>query len=180
VTPQTVYLYWCVAAKILPSPNGWPDPSRLRHSMGQAGWDACTDIHPNLGALGRAGRRVWMVGSFRAEIVFSIVRKYYRLSKIRISIGVQLAALILASAAVMWGIAAAYSVAFPGPSGEWAVLAVYASYAVNVPVGLTALGIGLLVKRGSARLRRICIVVSLVVLWLPILASLISWGRRHW
>ena len=78
------------------------------------------------------------------------------------------------------GIAAACSVAFPGPSGEWAVLAVYASYVVNVPVGLTALGVGLLVKRGSARLRRICIVVSLVALWLPILASLISWGRRHW
>ena len=102
------------------------------------------------------------------------------MSESKISVGTQLAALFLASAAVLWGIAAACSVAFPGPSGEWAVLAVYASYVVNVPVGLTALGVGLLVKRGSARLRRICIVVALVALWLPILASLISWGRRHW
>jgi hypothetical protein len=102
------------------------------------------------------------------------------LSESKISVGIQLAALLLASAAVLWGIAAACSVAFPGPSGEWAVLAVYASYVVNVPVGLTALGVGLLVKRGSALLRRICIVGSLVALWLPILTSLISWGRKRW
>jgi hypothetical protein len=101
------------------------------------------------------------------------------LSGSKISVGTQLAALFLASAAILWGIAATYSVAFPGPSGEWAVLAVYASYVVNVPVGLIAFGVGLFVKRGSALLRRICIVISLVVLCIPILASLISWGHRH-
>jgi hypothetical protein len=63
------------------------------------------------------------------------------LSESKISVGTQLAALFLASAAVLWGIAAACSIAFPGPSGEWAVLAVYASYVVNVPVGLTALAV---------------------------------------
>lgn len=87
----------------------------------------------------------------------------------KMSAGLQLA--FLGGAAVLWGIAAAYSVARPGPSGEWAVLAVYASYVVNVPVGLAALGVGLSVKRGSARLRGMCIAVS----FLPILASLISW-----
>lgn len=102
------------------------------------------------------------------------------MSGFRISFGAQLAAIFLASAAVMWGVAAVYSVAFPGPSGEWAKLAVFASYVINVPFGLAAISIGLFVKTGSARLRRICIVVSLVALALPILASLISWGRRPW
>ena len=93
--------------------------------------------------------------------------------------GLQLAAVFLGSAAVLWGIAAAYSVAFPGPSGEWAALAVYASYVVNVPVGLAALGVGLSVRQGSARLRGMCIAVSVFALLLPILASLISWGHTR-
>ena len=97
----------------------------------------------------------------------------------KLSAGLQLAAVFLGSAAVLWGIAAAYSVAFPGPSGEWAVLAVYASYVVDVPVGLAALGIGLLVKRGSPRLRGICIAVSVLALLLPVLSSLISWSRTR-
>jgi hypothetical protein len=95
------------------------------------------------------------------------------------SAGLQLAAVFLGTAAVLWGIAAAYSVVFPGPSGEWAILAVYASYVVNVPTGLAALGVGLSVKRGSARLRAICIAVSVFALFLPILASLISWGQTR-
>lgn len=89
------------------------------------------------------------------------------------SAGLQLA--FLGGAAVLWGIAAAYSVARPGPSGEWAVLAVYASYVVNVPVGLAALGVGLSVKPGSARLRGMCIAVSFFALLLPILDHMISW-----
>ena len=97
----------------------------------------------------------------------------------KMSAGLQLAAVFLGGAAVLWGIAAAYSVARPGPSGEWAVLAVYASYVVNVPVGLAALGVGLSVKRGSARLRGMCIAVSFFALLLPILASLISWGHTR-
>ena len=55
----------------------------------------------------------------------------------------------------------------------------YASYVVNVPLGLAALGVGLSVKRGSARLRAICIAVSVFALFLPILASLISWGQTR-
>lgn len=97
----------------------------------------------------------------------------------KLSAGLQLAAVFLGSAAVLWGIAAAYSVAFPGPSGEWAVLAVYASYVVNVPLGLAALGIGVSVKRGSTRLRGICMAVSVVALLLPILASVISWSHTR-
>ena len=87
------------------------------------------------------------------------------------STGLQLAAIVLGTAAVLWGIVAAYSVAFPGPSGEWAVLAVDVSYVVNIPVGLIALAVGLFVKRGVASLRGICIAVSVFALSLPILAS---------
>lgn len=93
-------------------------------------------------------------------------------------IGLQLAGIFFGGAAVLWGIAAAYSVAFPGPSGEWAGLAVAASYVVNVPAGLAALAVGLAVKKGSARLRRLCIAISVFALSLPILASLIS-SRPH-
>lgn len=38
----------------------------------------------------------------------------------KMSAGLQLAAVFLGGPAVLWGIAAAYSVARPGPSGEWA------------------------------------------------------------
>jgi hypothetical protein len=95
------------------------------------------------------------------------------------SAGLQLAALFLGSAAVLWGIAAAYSVAFAGSSGERAVLPVYASYVVNVQVGLAALGVGLSVRRGSARLRGMCLAVSVFALLLPILASPLSWGHTR-
>ena len=97
----------------------------------------------------------------------------------KISVGLQLAAVFLGGVAVLWGIAAAYTVAFPGPSGEWAGLAVFASYVVNVPLGLAALGVGLSVRRGSARLRGTCIAVSVFALFLPILASLIAWSQRR-
>ena len=97
----------------------------------------------------------------------------------KISVGLQLAAVFLGGVAVLWGIAAAYTVAFPGPSGEWAGLAVYASYVVNVLLGLAALGVGLSVRRGSARLRGTCIAVSVFALFLPILASLIAWSQRR-
>jgi hypothetical protein len=96
----------------------------------------------------------------------------------KISTIAQVTALLLACAGVIWGLFAAYAVAFPGPSGEWAILAVYASYVVNVPLGLIAFAIGIAVRQGSARLRRLSIITSLVALSLPILASIISWMHR--
>ena len=97
----------------------------------------------------------------------------------KISTGVQVAALFLAGAAILFGIAAAWSVLHPGPSGEWIGVVVFAAYAVNVPVGLATLGIGLFVKRGAARLRSACVSVSLMVLALPVLAHLMLWWRNH-
>ena len=64
-------------------------------------------------------------------------------------------------------LAAVYSVLYPGPSGDWIGVVVLAAYAVNVPIGLVSLGVGLFVKRGAARLRGPCIVVALIVLCLP-------------
>src|SRR5215469_265551 len=102
-----------------------------------------------------------------------------KLPRAKASVAAQAVALVLASAAVIWGLFAACGVAFPGHSGEWAVLFVYASYAVNVPLGLLSLAISLTVKQGSPRLRRVCLAVSIVALGLPVLASLISWSQRY-
>lgn len=92
--------------------------------------------------------------------------------------GLQVVVLLLGAAAVLFGIGAVYTIAHPGPSGEWTGLAVGLAYVVNVPVGLADLAVGLLVKRGIAGLRGICIAVSVVVLALPVLAS-VMWHYLH-
>jgi len=98
----------------------------------------------------------------------------------KISIVAQIAALLLSGAAVVWGLFAVYGVIFPGPSGEWAVLVVIAAYVVNVPVALVGLVVGFTVRQGSAGLRWLCVVVSLVALCLPVLVSLLSASRGFW
>ncbi|MGD0226395.1 MAG: hypothetical protein ABSF71_29040 [Terriglobia bacterium] len=96
----------------------------------------------------------------------------------KVAIGFQIGALVLAGLAVIWGVFAAYSVAFPGPSGEWAAVGVLAAWIVNVPIGLLTLAIGLIVRKGSPHLRRLCMLTSLVALSIPIIASLI-WRHLH-
>ena len=86
--------------------------------------------------------------------------------------GLQVITLILGAAAVLFGGAAVYTIAHPGPSGEWTGVAVGLAYVVNLPIGLAVLAVGLFVKRGIAGLRGICIALSVVVLALPALASL--------
>jgi hypothetical protein len=105
--------------------------------------------------------------------------EHVELPESKIAAGAQVVALALDGAAVLFGIAAVCSVLFPGPSGEWIVFAVLAAYVVNVPIGLASLAVGLFVKRGAARLRRPCLVVSLIVLSLPILTNLIYWWHNH-
>ena len=68
---------------------------------------------------------------------------------------IQIAALLLAVAGIAWGLFTAYGAAFPGPSGEWAVIVVFASYVFNISAGLITLAAGLAVRRGSPRLRRL-------------------------
>jgi hypothetical protein len=40
-----------------------------------------------------------------------------------------------------------------------------------VPIGLLALGVGVFVRRGSGRLRGMCVVGSVVILVLPVVGS---------
>ncbi|MGD1101656.1 MAG: hypothetical protein ABSA59_06275 [Terriglobia bacterium] len=96
----------------------------------------------------------------------------------KIAIGFQIVALVLAGLAVIWGVFAAWSIAFPGPGGDWAAVGVLAAWLVNVPIGLLTLAMALIVRKGSPRLRRLSIATALVALSIPIIASLI-WRHLH-
>jgi hypothetical protein len=75
----------------------------------------------------------------------------------------QITVICLHGMALLFGAAAVYSIAFPGPSGEWARLAVLAAYAFNVPVGIAGLSVGMFVRGGAKWLRAGCIALSLLV-----------------
>jgi hypothetical protein len=93
-----------------------------------------------------------------------------------VSIALQIAALVLGFVAVAWGIFSVYSAAFPGPCGDEVLvsgLVVMESWLLDLPAGLIILLVGLFVRKGSSRLRWICIITSLVTLALPFLASLL-------
>ena len=88
----------------------------------------------------------------------------------------QKAAIVFAVPAIAWGVFIVWSTAFPGPCGDsWGLisLGVAESWLVCLPVGLFGLTTGLLVKKGSPSLRRICIIASAIVLCLPITASIL-------
>ncbi len=99
------------------------------------------------------------------------------MSSHKLSVVLQFFGLILAIVAIGWGVFADYSIAFPGPSGEWASLSLLAGYVVNVPVGIISLIIFSTVKRGNSKLRLAGIIASVTVLALPIIGSLIRWLR---
>ena len=91
-----------------------------------------------------------------------------------LSLLVQIVTLVLGFTAAAWGGFSVYGAAFPGPCGENVLasgLIVMESWLLDVPVGLLVLLVGLFVKRGSPRLRRICVITSLVTLCLPALSS---------
>jgi len=86
----------------------------------------------------------------------------------------QIAALVFAVPAVSWGIFVVYTTALPATCGDFsgvAGLGVMECWLIDLPVGFLVLGTGLLVKKGSTRLRKICIGTSLVTLALPIIAT---------
>ncbi len=92
----------------------------------------------------------------------------------------QIIALLLAVPAVAWGVFIGWSTAFPPKCGDWSgftPLGVLECWVVDLPIGVLILVIGLLVKKGSPRLRKICIGTSCVVLALPVIASILlqSW-----
>jgi hypothetical protein len=85
----------------------------------------------------------------------------------------QVAVLVIALPAVTWGAYLLFGMALPSRCGDFsgaATLGVAASWAVNLPVGLLALGVGLTVKSGSSLLRKICIGTSIITLSLPVIA----------
>jgi hypothetical protein len=86
----------------------------------------------------------------------------------------QIAALVLAMPALAWGFFVLYTTVFPPTCGDFsgvADLGVAESWVVDLPVGLLVLAAGLFVKRGSPRLRTVCITTSLITLSLPIVAT---------
>lgn len=92
----------------------------------------------------------------------------------RVAIAFQIAALVLGFVAAAWGIFSVYCAAFPGPCGDSVLvsgLVVMESWLLDLPAGLLILLVGLFVRKGSPRLRWICIVTALVTLVLPVLAS---------
>lgn len=94
----------------------------------------------------------------------------------KVGIFFQMAAIVLAVLAIAWGVLMVWSTAFPPPCGDSSglvSLGVAESWFVGLPVSLFGLTTGFLVKKGSPSLRRICLIISAVVLCLPITASIL-------
>jgi hypothetical protein len=89
----------------------------------------------------------------------------------KIAVGAQVAALVLAGGAVIWGCLMVHIALFPGASGEFGGYSVLLAAIVDLPVGLVSLLVGLAVKKGRRELRWTCIVVSVAVLALPFLTK---------
>jgi hypothetical protein len=73
----------------------------------------------------------------------------------------------------MWGAFCVYGAAFPGHCGDniGPGLGVIESWVIDVPMGILLLLAGWLIRKGSPRLRTICIAISLVTLCLPLVAT---------
>src|SRR5262245_52939176 len=99
-------------------------------------------------------KTVWKESSGKALQIFGIV-----LCALAIVV-----ALIGLGAATIW----------KGPSGEWARVALIPAFLVNLPSGLIALVIGLAVRGGVPRMRRICIAMSVIALLSPFVAALLA------
>lgn len=98
----------------------------------------------------------------------------------KFSVALQSIALVIAGVAILWGLAMSYAVAFPGSSGEWAAMGIFLASIFNIPAGIISLVIGVTVKHGSARLRRMCIIASLIALLLPLLPDGIHRYNTRW
>lgn len=86
----------------------------------------------------------------------------------KVAIGLQVAILILAGAAVIWGCCMVYVALNPGASGEFGGYSVFFATLVDVPVGLVSLGVALAVKKGKPALKWACLALSVVALVLPL------------
>jgi hypothetical protein len=95
----------------------------------------------------------------------------------RVAVGVQVVALVLTGAAVIWGCCMVYVALYPGASGEFGGFSVLFAAVIDIPLGLASLLVGLGVKRGYTVLRWTSIALSVVALVLPFLTNA-AW-RSH-
>jgi hypothetical protein len=92
----------------------------------------------------------------------------------------QVIALAFACVGMIFGSFCVYGTAFPGPCGDnpGPSLGVVESWLLDVPLGVVVFAIGWFVRRGSPRLRRICLVASFVTVSLPVIAALFFQSRH--
>jgi len=89
----------------------------------------------------------------------------------KIAIGAQVVAVVLAGGAVIWGRWMVDVALNPGGSGEFGGISVLMATAVDMPVGLLSLVVGLAVKKVPPVLRWACIVLSITALAMPFLTD---------
>lgn len=92
----------------------------------------------------------------------------------RAATGLRVVALSVALIGVAWDAAAAWWLAFPGPSGEWAALAVPAAWFVGVPCGVLALLVLWLSGSSHSRLRGVAQLAAVLAGLVPVLMSLLA------
>jgi hypothetical protein len=86
----------------------------------------------------------------------------------------QIAVLVFTVPAVIWGVFVVFTAAFPASCGDFsgaAALGAAAAWLIDLPIGLLTLGVGVFVTKGSQRLRKACIGISLLTLVLPNIAT---------
>lgn len=93
------------------------------------------------------------------------------IARSRIAIGAQVTTLVLTGAAVIWCCWMIHIALHPGASGEFGGLSILLAAAVDMPVGLVSLVVGLAVKRGHPALRWTCLVLSVAAFALPFLTK---------
>lgn len=85
----------------------------------------------------------------------------------KVAMGLQVAALVLAVVALIWGCCMVYVALNPGPSGEFGGYAVFFAVLVDIPLGLVSFGVALAVKKGNRALRWAGLLLSVATLALP-------------
>ena len=80
-------------------------------------------------------------------------------------------AIVLACGAEAFGLVTILSIVLPETIGPWAKLGPLAAWVVVAPIGLLALAAGLGLRSGPTGLRRTCVILSIICLALPVVAS---------
>jgi len=87
-------------------------------------------------------------------------------------------AIVLASVAEALGILAVLAIVLPGPFGEWAEHGKLATWAVVAPIGLLTLVAAWRLKSGPPGMRQVCVIISILCLVLPVVAT-VAWNMQR-